>query len=581
MGSERIQFGPFILDVGEYKLTRAGQPVRLERIPMDLLILLAEGHGRLVTREQIIARLWGKAAYFDADNGINTAMRKIRRALADDADHPRYVETVVGKGYRLTGMQSQPASQTERAEFPELPRAMFAVLPFENLSGDPAQEYLSDGLTEETIARLGQMAPRRLGVIARTSSMAFKKTQKTVAQIGLDLSVDYVLEGSVRREGERIRITAQLIRVKDQIHLWAESYDTEIGSILDVQCKIGAAIADQVKLQLTAEEQRKLAQGTTRDTAAHDDYLHGLFHMARVTFPELQRAIAYFQRATERDPGYAAAYTGIANAVTRLPITSDVPTARVRETARVAIAKALELDPDSADARGSDAGFKFWLAWDFEGAKEAARRAIELNSNHAPARFYLAHALSNTGEHTQALTEIRRTLVLDPFSLLTNAMYGQFLYHSGQLDDSAQQLRKTLELEPRFWVAHVCLAKTCERLGHYSEALECCARAWEHSGGNTEALSIAGYVHAVMGDREKAEQKIQQMLERRDKHYVPPYNVALVFAGLNDRDAALDWLELAFTDRDVHLNFLRDHKWDVMRGRREFQSLMARVGLPG
>lgn len=546
---------------------------------MDLLILVAQARGQLISRDEIIQRLWGKAAYIDTENGINTAVRKIRRALGEDAESPEYLETVVGKGYRFRYGVPGPANPVH-ADHLEPPRVMLAVLPFENLSGDPGQEYFSDGLTEETIAWLGQMAPESLGVIARTSAMAYKQTRKTVAQVGAELNVQYVLEGSVRRESERVRIIAQLIRVQDQTHLWAQRFDSKLDSILGVHAEIAVAIADQVKLRLTSEQQRGLQRAGTNGVDAYDDYLHGLFHMARVTLPELQRAIGYFQRATERDPAYTLAYLGMADALTRLPITSDVPAGQVREMARSAIAKALELDSDSAEARGSDAGFKFWLGWDYTGAVASAQRAIELNANQALAHFYLAHTLSNIGEHTEALAEIRRTLALDPFSLLTNTMYGQFLYHAGRDAESVEQLRKTLVLESRFWVAQICLAKTYERLGCYAEAVECCRNAWASSGGNTEALSIEGYVRAVSGERAEAEQKIHELLARRMEHYVPPYNIALVFTGLGDLDSALHWLELAFVDRDVHMNFLRDHKWNVLRSRRAFRSLMKRVGLP-
>lgn len=546
---------------------------------MDLLILVARARGQLVSREEIIQHLWGKDPYVDTENGVNTAVRKIRRALREDAQSPQYIETVVGKGYRIRYLAADSATPPREGHL-EPQRIMLAVLPFENLSADAGQEYFSDGLTEETIARLGQMAPQILGVIARTSAMAYKQTRKTVAQIGAELNVHYVLEGSVRREGGRARITAQLIRVQDQTHLWAQSFDSKLDSILSVHAEIAAAIAEEVKLRLTAKEQRRLERAGTSRIEAHDDYLHGLYHMARVTAPELRRAIGYFQRATERDPAYVPAYLGIADAVTRLPIASDVPAGEVRETARSAIAKALELDPDSAEARGSDAGFRFWLLWDYKGAVACARRAIELNSNHALAHYYLAHTLSNIGAHTEAIAAIRRTLALDPFSLLANTMYGQFLYQAGRDAESVEQLHRTLELEPRFWVARVCLAKTYERLGRHAEALECCRDAWVFSGGNTEAPSLAGYVHAVSGERTAAEQKVNELLARRKEHYVPPYNIALIFAGLGDLESALQWLELGFAERDVHLNFLRDHKWDRLRSRREFRSLMGRVGLP-
>src|SRR5689334_11328873 len=260
MGKDKIQFGQFLLDMRRYELTCAGKPVHLERIPMDLLILLVHENGRLVGRDEIIERLWGKDLHFDTDNSINTAIRKVRQALADASGMPHYIETIPGKGYRFKGgiVSPFPEIKAERS------RIMLAVLPFENLSGDPAQEYLSDGLTEETIMRLGQMSPDRLGVIARTSSMAYKHTDKSVAQIGQELGVDFVVEGSVRREGDRVRITAQLIRVRDQIHLWAENYDRQMPGFLDIHGEIGAAVAAEVKFKVIAEDERAHTRKTTQ-----------------------------------------------------------------------------------------------------------------------------------------------------------------------------------------------------------------------------------------------------------------------------------------------------------------------------
>src|SRR5258708_7990193 len=238
MSSEKVHLGQFVLDVGRNEVTRAGKPVRRERIPMDLLILLVREGGRLVSREEIIERLWGKDIYFDTDTSINTAIRKIRGSLGEDPEKPQYIESVLGKGYRFKCRIAGGPKITPPPIDTEGPRIMLVVLPFENLSGDPGQEYFSDGLTEETITQLGKMSPNRLGVIARTSSMAYKRTDKTIAQIGEELGVDYVLEGSVRREPDRIRVTAQLIRVQDQIHLWAESFDRPPQTILHIHSEL-------------------------------------------------------------------------------------------------------------------------------------------------------------------------------------------------------------------------------------------------------------------------------------------------------------------------------------------------------
>jgi TolB-like protein/Flp pilus assembly protein TadD len=575
MSSERVQFGQFVLDVSRYELTRAGKPVHLERIPLDLLILLVRENGRLVSREEIIERLWGKGVYFDTDNSINTAVRKIRHALGEDPANPQYVETVLGKGYRFKSRTD--ISRVEPAPIEaERSRIMLAVLPFENLSGDPGQEYFSDGLTEETIMRLGQLSPKRMGVIARTSSMAYKRTDKTVARIGQELGVGYVLEGSVRRDADHVRITAQLIRVQDQIHLWAENYDRQLPGILDIQGEIGAAIAAWVTL--TSEEDQKCTRGGQRDPEAYDHYLRGRYHYARSNLLDMRKAVGHFQRATELDPGYALAYSGLADALIVLPITGDVAPHEAFPAAKTATAQSLRLDPDSAEAHTSDATIKFWFDWDFKGAEAAARQAIKLNENYFLAHLYLAHVLSNVGRHDEALAAVQQALVLDPLSLITGAMRGQFLYHAGRDLESVEQFNATLGMESRFWVGQICLAKTYERLGMYSEALVACDRAWEFSAGNSEALSLAGYVHAVTGDRAKAEGKIQEMLERKKERYVPPYSLALVFAGLGEAETALHWLGQAFEQRDVHMTFLLDHKWDGLRSNAQFLELLARVG---
>jgi TolB-like protein len=348
----------------------------MERIPMDLLILLVRENGRLVSRDEIIERLWGKDVFFDTDNSINTAIRKIRRALGEEPEKPQYIETVQGKGYRFKGATDTVTGSASSRVDVEKPRIMLAVLPFENLSGDPDQEYFSDGLTEETIMRLGKMSLCDLGVIARTSSMSYKHSDKSVLRIGQELSVDYVLEGSVRREAGRVRVTVQLIRVSDQTHLWAENFDRPSQSILDIHSEVGAAIAAQVKLELTPEGERRLRSVRNVDPQAYDYYLHGRYHWARLTFPEMQKAAEYFRKATDRDPGFAMAFSGLADSLMILPINSDVAPKDTFPEAKAAVTRALALSQDSAEVHNSDAAIKFWFDWDFEGAETAARRAL-------------------------------------------------------------------------------------------------------------------------------------------------------------------------------------------------------------
>ena len=570
-----------MLDLSRYELTRAGKVVHLERIPMSLLVLLVRANGRLIGREEIIEQLWGSTLHFDTDSSINTAVRKIRHALGDDSGDPHYVETVLGKGYRFKSRMVISPEFTAGNSQAERPRIMFAVLPFENLSGDPAQEYFSDGLTEETIMRLGQMSPNRMGVIARTSSMAYKQTTKSVAQIGRELGVDFVLEGSVRREAERVRITAQLIRVQDQVHLWAENYDRTLPGILDIHGEIGAVVAAQVKLKLMSEEERRLTKNPPRDAEAYDHYLRGRYHYARFNLLDAQKAVVYFHNATERDPGYGLAHSGLADALTVLPISGDAAPKEIFPVAKNAVARAVQLDPDSAEGHTSDAAVKFWFDWDFMGAEMAARRAVSLNKNYSLAHLYLAHVLSNTGRHDEALAIIEEALVLDPLSLIVGAMRGQFLYHAGRDSEAVEQFNLILGMEPRFWIGQICAAKVYEKLGMCSQALAACDYALDFSGGNSEALSLAGYVHATAGNRTKAETNIRRMLEQDKDCYVPAYNIALVFAGLRETETALHWLEKAFAGRDVHMPFLLDHKWDAIRSNAQFQKLLSHVGFTG
>lgn len=581
MNPEIIRFGAFQLDIGAFALTRAGRPLHLEKLPMELLILLAREDGRLVSRADIIEHLWGKDCFIDVDNSINTAMRKIRRVLGENPEHPTHVETVVGKGYRLKGGIRRVALNGADSVLASGSRPMLLVLPFDNVSGLPDQDYFSDGLTEETIAGLGCWSPGQLGVLARTTSMAYRRSSKTIAQIRKELGIDYVLEGSVRRTQDRARITVQLIRARDQVNIWANTFDRRLDDILGVQQDIAAAIAGQLHLRLaTGPAPPEASAPVARDASVHDDYLRGLYHQAKATRDELYKALECFGRAARLDPSFAPAHIGLAHCHIRLPITSDVPSGAAFPAALEAIRCAAALESRSAAILTAGAAVKFWYDWEFADAAATARRAIEINGNFAPAYFSLAHTLSNIGEHPAALAAITKALTLDPLSLLARTMHGQFLYHAGRNAEALEVLRSALDLEPRFWVAHICAAKVHACLGHHEDALVACTNALAHSGGNTEAMSIAGHVHARSGNCVRAQEMLDALMERGRHAYVPPYNIALVHAGLENSAEALRYLQQALVERDVHMVFLRDHKWDAMRALPAFARIQQRVGLP-
>ncbi|MGH9516302.1 MAG: winged helix-turn-helix domain-containing protein [Terriglobales bacterium] len=578
MTADVLRFNDLELDLRAYELRRDGHALKLERIPMELLCLLAENQGQLVTREQIIQQIWGKDVFLDTDNSINTAIRKIRQALNDNPEMPRFIQTISGKGYRFAApITRSPTTARKNIILRDSSQpVMLAVLPFENLSNDAEQEYFSDGLTEETITHLGQLSPERMGVIARTSSMAYKRTTKTVSQIGHELKVDYVLEGSVRRENDVVRITAQLIRVADQIHLWAHSYERKLGTVLGVQSELGSAIAQEVELRLAPQQ---FSISRDEDPEAHDAYLRGRYHWAKRTYKEIGRAIEYFGKAVEKDPRYARAYAGLADCYIILPITSDMRSEDCFPKASAAAARALELDPALAEAHTSRGTIRFWFDWDWAGAEEAYLKALELNGNYAVARLYRAHCLSNIGKHGEALAEIRRGLRLDPLSPIMNTLYAEFLYHARLYEEALAQFHNALELNPDFWVARVNLAKAHEQTGHYDEAIAELQKARLLSDQNTETISLLGYVLAVSGEKQKAQGCLSELFEIRKKKYVPPYNIALLHLGLENKRAACESLEQGYQERDVHMTFLLDPKWDQLRNDPRFRKLIRQVGL--
>ena len=578
-----LKFSDFELDERAYELRRSGRVLKLERIPMDLLCLLVRNAGQLVGRDTIIENLWGKGVFLDTDNSINTAVRKIRQILNDDPRNPRFVHTVPGKGYRFAAPVTggSPATPELSHNWDVNQRVMLAVLPFENLSNDMEQEYVSDGLTEETISHLGQLDPQSLGVIARTSSMVYKRTTKTIAEIGRELGVNFVVEGSVRREKERVRITAQLIRVSDQTHLWAESYDREIGSVLSVQTELGVSIAKKIKIQLGGKEKPTVVADAERNPEAHDAYLRGRYHWAKRTFAETRKAIEYFRKATDAEPTYAKAYAGLADCYITLPITSDREPKDCFPKATTAVSKALELDENLAEAHTSLGTIRFWFDWDWSGAHECYERALQINPNYVVARLFRAHCFSNVGRHEEAIAEIHRAVRLDPLSPILNTLLAEFLYHARRYDEAVAEFHNAVELAPRFWIAHVNFAKVYEQIGEYGRALAELELARTFSDGNTVPISLLGYVWAKSGRLAEAENVLAELLTLARQKYVPPVNIAVVYAGLGKQDSMFEWLERGLQDRDVHMTFLRDPKWDGLKENLRFTKILRQVGLDG
>ena len=625
----RVRTGLFEVDFGSGEVHKEGRKVPLQEQPFRVLAILLERPGEVVTREQLQAQLWPADTYVGFDEGLNTAIRKLRVAFGDSAENPRFIETVSRRGYRFVAPVREAVAVThqplETVAAPDAAaevqhgrpwhiqrpalvlsaaallvilagiayltrwhssanpaaqkRVMLAILPFQNLSNDPEQEYFSDGLTEETITDLGQLTPEQLGVIARTSAMAYKHTNKTISQIGRELGVDFILEGSVRRDGERVRIAAQLIRVQDQTHLWAQSYDRELPDFLGVQNELAQVISQQVGLRLTPGQKSELETTRKLDPEAYDLYLKGLYHWNMLTPTGFRQAINYFQEAAKRDPKYALAYAGLADCYAVLPMISDSPPRESFPGAQAAAARALELDDALAQAHDSDARIKLFYEWNWAESERQSVRAIALNRNLAGAHVRYAHLLSNVGRHKEALAEAERARELDPLSLITNALFGMFLFQARQYDAAVEQLQKTIRMNPHFWVGHLHLGKVYEQKGMYQAAIEEFTKARDLSEGNSETIASLAHANALSGRQDAARDVLEELKRHSQKSYVPPYNIAMIYAALGEKDHALDWLEKGYEARDVHMIFLKvDPKWDSFRTDSRFQDLLERMG---
>lgn len=623
---ETLRFDQFELNLAAYELRRQGRPVRLERLPMDLLVMLVERRGDLVTRAEIVDRLWGKDVFVDVETGIHTAIRKIRQALRDSAEAPSFIVTVPGRGYRfvspveiVTSGSEAPASpvgkavdsvivdSTRRVTFHRYAlvagalllaaiagftvwrlasdvaspsRVTLGVLPFDDLGGGSERAYLADGLTEETIASLGQMDPERVGVIGRQSMMVYRgNTTKSLAEIGREVGADYLLESSLRAEDGRFRITAKLIRARDQVQVWSESYDREPTSLLGLQRELSAAIAEQIRLRLSPARLDALSRRQTRNADAYDLYLRGRNFTNLRTPATTLKAIEYFERATALDPTYALAWAGLAEAYGASPINSDAPPREVGPRAREAAVQAVRAEPNLADAQFA-MGYVHWMFdWDWPAAESGFRRATALDANHAMSHIVLGHLLSQTGRHGPARSSMGRARELDPLNPMPHAVSSQVEFQARNYAAALDHARQAVALDPEFWIGYMMQGQALERMHVAEAALEALTRAGRFSGQNSKAVSLRGYVLGKAGRTAEARDVLTTLQTAARERYVPPYAIALVHAGLGETAAVFEWLERAYSERDVHLMFLPvDAKWDDYRQDGRFAALLSRCG---
>jgi TolB-like protein/DNA-binding winged helix-turn-helix (wHTH) protein/Flp pilus assembly protein TadD len=612
----RLRFGVFEVDLRTRELTKRGLRIRLQEQPFQVLATLLERPGELVTREALRQKLWSQTVV-DFDHGINKAINKIREALGDSAEHPRFVETVSRRGYRfladVTPIDSAaveaadagtPATPPRRrhawtglafglavvlaallswiiyAQSPFTPRIhSLAVLPLENLSGDAAQEYFADGMTDALIADLGQISALR--VISRTSVMTYKRVRKPLPQIARELKVDAVVEGTVLRAGKRVRITAQLIQVSDEKHLWAQSYEGELQDTLALQNSVASAIAERIQVTLNPQEAAALKKSTTVNADAYEAYLKGRYFWNKRTGVDLRKAIDYFHAAIDADPDFARAYSGLADAYA---LAGDweygiLSPQDAFPKAKAAVTKALALDDSLGEAHTSLALIKDLYDWDWAAAEQEYQRALALSPGYATAHQWYASHLMVTGRNGAAIAELKKAQSLDPLSLIISADLADVLCVAHLYDESAQQSRKTIELDLHFAVAHYLLGQALAQERRYDEAIAAFRSAIELAGENTTFESNLANAYAVSGRTEEAMKIINKLESRQGQGSSTDASIALVYVGLGDNDRAMAWLNKAYQAR-FNPSILMRPVFDPLRSDSRFQDLVHRIGLP-
>lgn len=629
-----LRFGIFEIDLDARELRKNGLKVKLQDQPFKILAAMARRAGEVIPREELYAELSSHSTY-DSKHALNNAIQKIREVLGDSPENARFIETVPNRGYRFLPqvevVYKSPVSSDNRApaaaEADEAVtarsgarkpwrlwlvaaallivaalsaylylgrnsghsgrKAMLVVVPFLNMSGDPSQDYIADGMTEEMITQLSRLNPRRLSVIARTTSMQIKGTHKDAAQIGRELKADYLLEGSIRPEGKRIRVTAQLIQTIDQTHLWAESFDGDLGDMLKMQSAIARAIASETQIVLSKQVQEWLASAPHVNAEAHMAYLQGLQAMTLRTKEAIETAIADFKQSIAIDPNYAPAYGGLARAYNLAPVFGAFTSAEAFPQAAAAATHALALDDTLADAHNALAFTKAHWEFDWPGAEREFRKSIDLEPSSAWNHFTYSNSyLTPLGRHEEAITEVKKAIDLDPLLLPFHSFLGRTYALARRDEEALAQLKRSGEQNPNVAVNHVRLAHLYAHLRRYPDAIaeETQARvlsredidsAREHGLALTRAFQSDGARGYWQKELEFAREK-----QNPPEAYVTPYGRAIIYSELGDKENAIEELEKAYAERDLYMIELANTaEFDFLRQEPRFKSLLQSTGL--
>ena len=564
MDATRIyEFGAFRLEPGARLLLRAGRPVTLTPKAFDTLHMLVAGAGRALSKDELIRAVWPDTNVTDATLAQN--IFAVRQSLGETVS----IETVPKHGYRF----ATPVRVISAAG-----KVLLAVLPFENLSGDPEQEYFSDGLTEEMITQLGRLNPDRLGVIARTSAMRYKNANKTVAEIGRELGVSFIVEGSVRRAGPRVRVTAQLVQVRDQTHLWAESYDRRYDDILVLQSDLARAVAREIDVTLTPSQATRLGRAPAISAHAHESYLKGRYFWNKRTEEGMKKGIEFFHDAIAREPEFAAAYDGISDCYTMLACRGVLPARETFQRARAAARRAVELDGALGEGHASLAHVRLH-DWDWDGLDDDFRRALELDPGHAIAYYWYSEYLMAVGRADEAIAMVETAHRMDPLSSVLNASLAMILYLARRYDQSLAGLRTALEIDPDYFLLHFRLGLVLAQTSALPQAIDEMTRSVALSARSTETLTGLAQVYAASGMGREMQAVVDELAEQSADRYVSPYNLARVFAAARDGGRTFEWLERAYAERNPDLIELRaEPVFDGVRVDPRFPDLLRRIG---
>ena len=613
-----MQFGLFELDMQQAELRKRGVRIKLQEQPLKVLQLLLQNRGEIVTREQLRTSIWPANTFVEFDHGLYSAMARLREALGDSSENPTFIETVARRGYRFIAPVTSPgtiaASISEPTVTSRPPRSRrlvasvlagllagalllgvvlgfnlahsrdwlrrrsnpqvrsLAVLPLQNLSGDPTQEYFADGMTEELITELAELGSVR--VISRTSVMQYKGAQKPLRQMANELGVDAILEGSVQRSGQHVRVTAQLIDAATDQHLWARTYDRELGDVLLLQSDMAGAIAQEIGAQIHGNARPLVAQVSRVDPEEQDLYFRGRYHLGKGSEDEIHKGIEYFRQAIEHSPRDARNYAALADSYLALSDYYLSPAATL-ELGKQAAMKALQLDDNLAETHVSLGAIRFLYDWDWPQADKEFTQAVKLNPNSSDAHLWRGVFLAQMGRSDEGISEIKLAESLDPLSLAVHVNAGWVYYLARRDDQAVQEWRKILDIDPHFTVTHASIWIAYVKQAEMGTVLS------TPSSGDAGALQLAAITgrQAVSGNRAEAERLLSRLDSISKRHYVCPYEMATAHAILGNKDKALDWLSKGLKERSACMPDLKvDPRLDSLRSDARFEDFLRRVG---